>query len=143
MRFGRMNERFGEPWGFHWLVLERAGKIYATLSYRIEVVTFEPEPGELLNTPVALLTSLGCHEEMELEDKVQFVGQILRKIRTELPDVYLTQITSPQHEKKLFDKLKFVDDRHTYYLYLLPLTERGQELSIYKKYKEYHLQYYR
>ncbi len=143
IRFAKMNAQFGDPWGFYWFVLEREGKIRATLSYRIEVVTFEPEPGELVSAPVALLTSLGCHEEMDLDEKVAFVGAILRHIRAEQPDVYLTQITSLQHEKKVFDKLKFVDDRHTYYLYMLPLTEKGQELSKYKKYKEYHLQYYR
>jgi GNAT superfamily N-acetyltransferase len=143
IRFMRMNERFGDPLGFHWIVLERDGEIIATISYRVEVVTFEPEPGEYASGPVALLTSFGCREEMERDQKVQFLAAVLQKIRKELPEVYVAQITSPQHEKKVFDKCKFVDDRSTYFFYMRPLSEKAQELHTYKKYKEYLLQYYR
>lgn len=143
IQFAKMNARFGDPWGFHWWVLEKEGKIIATISYRVEVVTFEPNPGLYKSGPVALLTSFGCIEEMELEQKKEFLGAILRKIRTTLPEVYISQITSPQHEQKVLDKVKFVDDRSTYYLYIKPLTKQGEELNKYKKYKEYLLQYYR
>lgn len=138
-----MKERFGDPWGFHWLVLDHDGQIMATVSYRVEVVTFEPEPDQFESGPVALMTSIGFHESMELDDKIKFLGNVLQKIRKDIPSVYVTQITTPQHEKKVFNKLKFVDDRSTYYLYMLPLTEKGEELNKYKKYKEYLLQYYR
>jgi hypothetical protein len=139
-----MKEVFGNPWCFHWLVLEgRHGEILATLSYRIEVVTFETESGEYKSGPVALLTSLAFQESFDLDQKMQFMTAILHKIRTEHPDVYVAQITSPQHELEVLDKLKFVDDRSTYYLYMKPLTPRGEEINKYKKYKEYLLQYYR
>ncbi|NVM30753.1 MAG: GNAT family N-acetyltransferase [Candidatus Helarchaeota archaeon] len=141
--FAKMNERFGDPWGFHWLVLERNRKIMATLSYRVEIVSFEIEEDQLESAPVALMTSLGCHESLELDDKVQFVAAILRNIRTELPEIFVSQITSPQHELKVFDKLKFNKDRNTYFLYIKPLTEKGEELNTYKKFKEHLLNYYR
>ncbi len=141
--FKTMNARFGDPWGFHWLVLERNGQILATVSYRVEVVTFEPKPDQFESGPVALMSSLGFHESMELEEKVKFLGNVLQKIRTELPMVYVVQITSPQHERKVFDKLKFVDDRSAYYLYMRPLTEKAEAVNQYKKYKEFLLQYYR
>jgi hypothetical protein len=143
IRLATLNERFGDPWGFYWLVWERDGKIIATLSYRVEVVTFEPEPNQFESGPVALLSSLGFHEDVDLNDKMKFVGNILLKIRKELPEVYVAQITSPQHERKVLDKLKFVDDRSTYYFYMLPLTEQAQALTTHKRYKEYLLQYYR
>ena len=141
--FAKMNERFGDPWGYHWLVLERNRKIMATFTYRVEIISFEIEEGHLEHAPVALMTSLGCHESMELDDKVQFVAAILRKIRTELPDVFVSQITSPQHEMKVFNKLKFNSDRNSYFLYMKPLTEKGAELNTYKKFKEHLLNYYR
>ena len=144
IRFAQMNEIFGDPWGFHWLVLEgQNGEILATLSYRIEIVTFEPEPSKYMDGPVALLTSLAFHEKMELDQKMQFVNAILHKIRKEHPEVYVVQITSPQHELDVFDKLKFVDDRTNYYLYIKSFTEKGEEINKYKKFKEYFLQYYR
>jgi len=142
-RFATMNERFGDPWGFYWLVWEQKKEILATVSYRIEVVTFEPEPNQFARGPVALLTSVGFHEKLSLEEKISIIGEVLHKIRRELPEVYVTQITSPQHERKIFDKLKFVDDRSTYYLYMRPLNEKAEELNKFKKYKEYLLQYFR
>jgi len=144
IQFGHMNERFGDPWGFHWLVLEgQNSEILATLSYRIEIVTFEPQPGDYKSGPVALFTTLAFHEQMDLDQKMRFVKAILRKIRTELPEVYVCQITSPQHETEVLDKLKFVDDRCTYYLYMKPLTANGAAINKYKKYKVFFLQYYR
>ncbi|NVM55883.1 MAG: GNAT family N-acetyltransferase [Candidatus Helarchaeota archaeon] len=139
----QMNERFGDPWGYHWLVLEQNGEIKATISYRIEIVTSEIIPDEYLNAPVALLTSIGYHEEMEFDQKLEFMTAILRGIRTEVPEAFISQITSPQHERKVFKKLRFIKDRNTYYLYMKPLTERAGELNNYKKYKEYLLQYFR
>ncbi len=143
INFAKLNERFGDPWGFHWLVLERNGEIIATISYQIEIVAFEPEPGKYASGPVALLTSLGFHENVEIEEKLQFMSAILRKIRTEFPEVYIFQITSPQHEMKVFDKLKFNSDQSAYFLFMKPLSEKGEELNKYKKYQEYLLQYYR
>ncbi len=143
INFAKMNDYFGDPWGFHWLVLEQNGEIVATISYRIEVVAFEPDPGQYVSGPVALLTSLGFHEKMDMEEKLQFMCAILRKIRKEYPEIYVAQITSPQHEMKVFNKLKFNDDQSTYLLYMKPLTEKGEELNKYKKYQEYFLQYYR
>jgi len=143
IKFAQMNKWFGDPWGFYWLVLEQNNEIIATISYRVEVVTFEPQPREYKSGPVALLTSLGFKEGMDIQEKMQFLCAILRKIRKDLPEVYVAQITSPQHEMEVLDKLKFVDDRCTYNLYMKPLTNAGNELNKYKKFKEYLLQYYR
>lgn len=140
--FYSLNERFGDPWGFHWKVLEINNKVLATISYRIEEVKFKKEE-KYLNGIVALLTSLAFHEELEMDQKKEFLGNILRQIRTEVPNVFLTQITSPQHESKLLKKLKFINDRNKYFLYIKPLTEKSQIIDQNKRYKNYFLQYFR
>ncbi|MBD3230913.1 MAG: GNAT family N-acetyltransferase [Candidatus Lokiarchaeota archaeon] len=140
--FYSLNERFGDPWGFYWKVLEINNKVLATISYRIEEVKFKKEE-KYLNAIVALLTSLAFHEDVEMDQKKEFLGNILRQIRTDVPTAFLTQITSPQHELKLLKKLKFINDRNKYYLYMKPLTEKSEIINQNKRYKSYFLQYFR
>ncbi|MHA1379909.1 MAG: GNAT family N-acetyltransferase [Candidatus Helarchaeota archaeon] len=138
-----MNSLFGDPWNFHWQVLEKSNKIMATLNYRIELATFESEQEGYVDLPVALLTSVGFHEDLDIEQKKMFVSQILHKIRTELPEVFVTQITTCQHEMKVFRKLKFPSDQSSYFLFMKPLTEKGEEINRHKNYKTFFLNYYR
>lgn len=141
-RQSTLNSRFGDPWGFHWMVLEREGKILANINYRIEIVSFQPQD-EIVGTPTALFTNLGFHEDLELEQKTQFLSALLRKIHATYPDIFVAQITCPQHEMRAFKKLKFNDDQSSYTLYMRLLTKNGEELNRYRRYKEYLLQYYR
>ncbi len=138
-----MNKIFGDPWNFHWLVLERKKEILATLNYRIEMATFQPEGEGMSHLPVSLLTTVAFKEDLELDQKIKFINYVLRKIRTDLPNVFITQITTCQHEMKPFRKLKFPSDQSIYYLYMLPLTSKGEELNRYNNYKEFFLNYYR
>ena len=140
--FLSLNERYGDPWGYYWKVFEINNKIVANISYRIEEITFQNE-GEYENGIVALLTSLAYDQDLEMDLKKEFLGSVLRQIRTNLPNVFISQITTPQHEKKVLKKLKFTDDRKTYFLYMMPLTEKSEVLNNHKKYKEYFLQYFR
>jgi len=142
-KFSNMNSIFGNPWNFYWFVLEKNNKILATINYRIELATFEGENGKLVDLPVSLLTSVGFREDLELEQKKQFINYILRKIRNEFPAVFITQITTCQHEMKVFRKLKFPSDQSSYTLFIKPLTAKGEEVNRYKKYKEFFLNYYR
>jgi len=140
--FSSLNERFGEPWNFYFKVLEQDNKIIATISYRIEKVTFFVNE-EYPDGYVALCTSLAYHEDFPKEMKKPFIAMFLREIRNIIPDVFLTQITSPQHEMKALNSIKFLSDFTTYFLYMKPLTEKAEELFQKKKYKEYLMQYYR
>ncbi len=141
--FDSLKDRFGAPWGHEWLILEQNGEIYATVCCRVEKIAFETKEGILEELYAALFTSLAFHEEMTLNNKKQFISYILRKIRTELPEISCTQITTNQHEMKVFNKLRFVDDRNTYLLYIKPISEKGEIINQYSQFKEFFLEYYR
>ncbi|MFX0141367.1 MAG: GNAT family N-acetyltransferase [Candidatus Hodarchaeota archaeon] len=138
-----LNSLFGDPHNFYCWVLEDKNDIKAVIHNRVEIVTAKYEDDELLRLPVALLTSAGFHEDMVMEEKIDFISCILRKIRTITPSVFATHITTCQHEMKAFRKLKFISDRNFYILCMKPLTEKGEEINRYKKYKEFFLDYYR
>ena len=123
--------------------MEKNNEIIAHFNNRIEVVTFEPQEGEYINLPVSLLTSVAFHEDLEMDQKVKFIDHLLRKTRTEVPNAFATQITTCQHEMKVFRKLKFISDRSYYILCMRPLTEKGEEINRHRKYKEFFLDYYR
>ncbi len=138
-----LNSLFGDPHNFYSWILEEKNEIKAVINNRIEIVTAKYEEDELLTLPVALLTSAGFHEDMDMEQKIDFISCILRKIRNLVPSVFATHITSCQHEMKVFRKLKFISDRNFYILCMKPLTEKGEEINRHKKYNEFFLDYYR
>lgn len=142
-RFFALNVLFGDPWNHYWIILENKNKIYASLNYRIEMVTFQSENNGLTDLPVCLLANVAFREEMELDQKVKFIDYILHKIRSEIPDVFITQITSCQHEEKAFRKLKFPSDQSLYIFLMKPLTKKGEKINRYNKYQEFLLHYYR
>ena len=135
--------KVGEPWNFYFWLLERNNQIIAALHNRIELATFKVEDGSLVNLPVALLARVAFHQDLEMDQKVKFINCILRKVRSEIPAAFATQICSCQHEMKVFRKLKFISDRSYYYLYMRPLTKKGEEINRHRRYKEYYLDYYR
>ncbi|NVM53486.1 MAG: GNAT family N-acetyltransferase [Candidatus Helarchaeota archaeon] len=141
--FDSLKDRFGAPWGHQWFILERDSELYATVCCRVEKIVYTTKQDLFEEIYAALFTSLAFHETMDLDEKKQFLSYILRKIRAELPEVSCTQITTHQHETKVFKKLRFVDDRNSYYLYMKPLSKRGEILNQYIKFKEYYLEYYR
>ncbi|NVM04177.1 MAG: GNAT family N-acetyltransferase [Candidatus Helarchaeota archaeon] len=137
-----LNSLFGDPSNFYSWVLEDKNEIKAVINNRIELVTGKYED-ELVTSPIALLTSAGFHEDMDREQKINFISCILRKIRTIAPSVFTTYITTCHHEMKVFRKLKFISDRSHYILCMKPLTEKGEEINRHRKYKEFFLDYYR
>lgn len=138
-----LNSFYGDPWGFFWVVLELNSKILATINYRIEIISAEYKDIGIIDLPVALLSTVGFKEDLDLDQKMKFLSCVLRKIRTDYPEVTATHVETCQHEMKAFKKLKFLSDRRTYYLYMKPLTKKGEEIARYKKYKEYFLNYFR
>ncbi len=135
----KLREVFGEPWGLTWYVLEKDDKVMATITSRIEITTFPKG-----SAPVALLGNFGCDESLSHEEKKGFLAEVVRKIQKNFPDVFICQITSLQHEEKVFKDLNFTDDQESYMFMLLPLTEKAQEIpNRYKKIKKFSLSYYR
>ncbi len=141
--FDLLKAKYPPPWGHQWFVMEREGELYSNVCCRVEKIIFLNKNGEFEEIYAALLTSLAFHEDMVLDEKKRFIGYILRKIRNEIPEVSCTQITTLQHEKKVIKKLRFLDDRNTYFLFMKPLSEKGEIINQYTKFKEFFLEYYR
>ncbi|NVM31187.1 MAG: GNAT family N-acetyltransferase [Candidatus Helarchaeota archaeon] len=139
---GRMNEMFEEPWGFHWKIWERDGKILGSMLIRIEMIHFKKG-----SAPVALMSETVFHEEATISEKAGVVATIVRWVRDKYPKVFTVQTTQPQYEIKAYKALKFIDDTSTYEFLVLPLSEKGQTLvgeeKKKKKYKELFMPYHR
>ncbi|NVM31085.1 MAG: GNAT family N-acetyltransferase [Candidatus Helarchaeota archaeon] len=141
--FDSLATRFGAPWGHQWLLLERNGELYATVCCRVEKIAYEIKGGLFEEIYAALLSSLAFHEKMDSDEKRKFIAYILRKILIELPEISCTQITTHQYEPKAFKKLRFADDRNSYFLYMKAISEKGEIINQHVKFKEFFIEYYR
>jgi GNAT superfamily N-acetyltransferase len=134
----RLNKLFKPPWGFFWKVWERDGKILATMFPRMEMIYFQNG-----NAPVCLLSECCYAEEVTLEEKAGVLSALIQWVLKEHPKVFTVQTTQPQYENKAYKQLKFIDDTSTYEFLVLPLTEDGEQISRYPKYKEFFIPYHR
>ncbi|NVM53902.1 MAG: GNAT family N-acetyltransferase [Candidatus Helarchaeota archaeon] len=129
---------FDPPWGYHWKVWERDGKILATLFIRFETINFKNGIA-----PATLMSETCFAEETTVEERAGVIAHIVRWIRDEHPKIFIVQTTQPQYEIKTFKKLKFIDDTSTYEFLVLILSSKGEELNRYEKYKEFFIPYHR
>ncbi len=141
--FDKLPEIYKTPWGHQWFILEREGVIYATVNFRIETIAFRSKKDEISEIMVGMFSCLAFHETLTFEEKKQFIAAILRRIRSGMPEIGLTYITTLQHEMKVFKKLNFLDDSNSYYLYMKPLSEKAEVIKDLPKLNEYFLEYYR
>ena len=77
----------------------------------IEENTNQPKDIKKISIGIEKVNDKFFREDLDIEQKKMFINCILRKIRNELPDVGVTQITTCQHEMKTFRQLKFPSDQ--------------------------------
>ncbi len=128
----------GSPYGYHWMVWERDGKLLSTVFLRFEIIHFKNG-----NAPIALLSEECFAEETTIEERSGVIATLVRWVQEKYPQVFSVQTTQPQYEMKAYKNLKFIDDTSTYEFLVLLLSSKAEELNRYQKYKEFFIPYHR